>query len=248
MIEINNLSKIYSDHYGNKIKLFEDVSFQIEDEKITTVIAPVGSGKSSLLKTLSGIEKQSIGDIKKDSDSKIIYIPSDPSSFPWLSVRENILYGLDKVNQDRINALVNLVGLEGYEEHYADNKSIGFRFRISLARSLAHNPHCICIDEPFNRMDQLTRIEIYQLIRKVNKQTNQTILLATTNITEAIYLSNKIYLMGGEPAKIITGFKIDLPSEQDIFNLSSNEFNYYINEVENNFKKVDSKKVLFKSI
>ena len=248
MIEINNLSKIYSDQFGNKVKLFEDVSFQIEENKITTVIAPVGSGKSSLLKILSGLEKQSSGDIKKDNDSNIIYIPSEPSSFPWLSVRENILYGLDEVNKESINTLVNLVELEGYEDHYADNKSIGFRFRISLARSLAHNPHCICIDEPFNRMDQITKIEIYELIRKVNKETNQTILLATTNITEAIYLSKKIFLMGGEPAKIITGINIDLPSAQDIFNLSSNEFNYYINEVENNFKKVDSKKLLFKSI
>lgn len=248
MIEINKLSKIYSDQFGNKIKLFDDVSFQIEDKKNTTVIAPVGSGKSSLLKILSGLEKQSSGEIRKNSDSKIIYIPSEPSSFPWLSVRENIIYGLDEVNKESIDTIVNLVGLDGYEDHYADNKSMGFRFRISLARSLAHNPYCICIDEPFNRMDQLTRIEIYQLIRKINKETNHTILIATTNITEAIYLSDKIFLMGGEPAKIIASIKIDLPSGQDISNLPSSEFNYYINEVENNFKKVDSKKILFKSI
>jgi ABC-type nitrate/sulfonate/bicarbonate transport system ATPase subunit len=248
MIEINNLSKIYSDQYGNKVKLFEDVSFQIDDNKLTAIIAPVGSGKSSLLKILSGLEKQSSGDIKKDIDGKIVFIPSEPSSFPWLSVWENIIYGLEEVNNERINELINLVGLEGYDEHYPANKSIGFRFRVSLARSLAHNPCCICIDEPFNRMDQITRIEIYRLIRKINKETNSTILLATTNITEAIYLSNIILLMGGEPSTIITGFKIDLPPSQDIFNLSSNEFNNYINEVENNFKKVDSKKVLYKSI
>ncbi|MEW6507927.1 MAG: ATP-binding cassette domain-containing protein [Bacteroidota bacterium] len=248
MIEIKDISKIYSDQFGNKIKLLENVSFIIEDRKIISLIAPVGSGKSSLLKIISGLEKESSGTVKKNESGKIIYLPSGPSSFPWLTVKENIVFGLDEPNNEQINRLLSFVGLEGYAGHYPDNKSLGFRFRISLARSLAHLPECICIDEPFIRMDQSVKMEIYQLIRKVSYELNTSVLIATTNITEAIFLSDKIFLLGGEPAKIIGSLNIDLPQYRDLSVVTTQEFSFYINEVENIFKQIDSKKILFKSI
>jgi ABC-type nitrate/sulfonate/bicarbonate transport system ATPase subunit len=248
MIELKNLSKIYSDPFGNKIKLLEDVSFIIEDRKIVSIIAPIGSGKSSLLKIISGLEKETGGEVKKNKSGKIIYLPSVPSTFPWLTVKENIVFGLDEPNNEQISRLISFVGLEGYAGHYPANKSLGFRFRISLARSLAHLPETICIDEPFTSMDQSVKMEIYQLIRKISNEFNTSVLLATTNITEAIFLSDKIFLLGGEPAKIIGSFNIDLPQYRDISVVTTQEFFYYINEVENNFKQIDSKKILYKSI
>lgn len=248
MIEINNLSKFYSDQFGNKIQLFKNISFTIEDAQITTIIAPVGSGKTSLLKILSGLEKPSEGSVDLKSDNTIIFLSSEPSSYPWLSVKENILFGLKKYDEAKINELINVVGLEGYGEHFPNNKSIGFRFRIALARSLAHNPECICIDEPFNKMDLQTKSEVYLLIRKISFEQKTTFLFTTTNLTEAIFLSDQIYLMGKEPASVFESIKIDLDAVRDLSIINTDKFKEYITQVETHFKKIDAKKILFKTI
>lgn len=248
MIEIKNLSKIYSDQLGNKVNLFTDISFDIEDAKITSIIAPVGSGKTSLLKIISGLEKPTEGEIIFDSNKKIIYLPSEPSSFPWLSVKENISFGLENIDEEKQNKLINIVGLEGYSDHFPQNKSYGFRFRISLARSLANNPLCICIDEPFNKMDLLTKSELYLLLRNIVFEHKETILFATTNITEAIFLSDKIFLMGSDPSTIFQSITIEFNEPRDINIINSGKFKNYINLIEDHFKKIDTKKILFKTI
>lgn len=248
MIEIKNLSKYYSDQFGNKIQLFKNISFTIDDAQITSIIAPVGSGKTSLLKIISGLEQPNEGLIESNSDAILIYLPSEPSSFPWLSVKENILFGLSKYDEAKINELISMVGLEGYAEHFPNNRSIGFRFRIALARSLARDPKCICIDEPFNKMDLQTKSELYLLLRKISLDLKTTFLFTTTNLTEAIFLSDKIYLMGAEPAKIFESIKIDLNTDRDLDVINSDKFKHYITEVENHFKKIDAKKILFKTI
>jgi ABC-type nitrate/sulfonate/bicarbonate transport system ATPase subunit len=248
MIELKNITKIYSDEYGSKINLFGDLSFAIIGSKITSVIAPVGSGKSSLLKIISGLERETSGQIIKQKEGKVILIPSEPSSFPWLSVKENILFGTGKTAQVNIDELTNLVGLEGYEYHYPNNRSIGFRFRISLARSLANNPICICLDEPFNKMDDETKIEIYQLVRRINEITGITILLATTNISEAIFLSDKLYLMSKDPGRIFSTLEIEFQILRNSFLFNSNIFISYREQIESLFIGLDSQKLLHISI
>ena len=108
-----------------------------------------------------------------------------------------------KKDPSKIKSLIALVGLEGYESFYPNNKSYGFRFRIALARSLAHQPDVILLDEPFNQMDIKTKQEILLLIRDAHKTLKTTFLLANTNITEALFLSDDIYLMKKNPRKLI---------------------------------------------
>lgn len=246
MIELKNISKTISDSFGNSNKIFQNISLIIEPAKITSVIAPLGSGKTTLLKIISGLDKETTGEISGMDDGKIMLIPSTPSSFPWLSVKENILFA-SKGNVD-IKYLIEFVGLEGYSDYYPDNRSIGFRFRISLARALARDPVSICIDEPFTRMDDLTKTELYSLIRKVPTRYKTSLLIATTNITEALYLSDNIYLMGNEPAEIFHKMKVDLPEERDNSILNSSRFISQRNEIERLFKETDSKKILHISI
>lgn len=247
MIEIKNLSKCYTDKFGNKVQLFENLSFEIKEAQITSVIAPVGSGKSSLIKIISGLETQTEGEIKSNS-GKIIYIPSEPSSFPWLSVKGNIIFGLKNYDESTITELINFVGLEGYSDHYPNNKSVGFRFRIALARSLANSPQCICIDEPFNKMDLETKSELYLLLREVVSKLKTAIFITTTNITEAVFLSDKIYLMGNEPASIFHSTPIVFDEPRELSIVTSDKFKLYIDQIETHFKKIDSKKILFKTI
>lgn len=247
MIELFNISKTYSNEYGSKISLFSNLSFELLDSKITSIVAPSGSGKTSLLRIVTGLERETSGQIIKKKEGKIILIPSEPSSFPWLSVKENILFGTGKKNDVNIEELIVLTGLEGYENHYPDNGSMGFRFRISIARSLAHNPICICIDEPFNRMDDETKVEIYRLIRSINQNRGVTILFATTNISEALFLSDRLYLLGKDPGNILSSIDIDFPTIRDHSLFNSDKFVSYREQVETILKK-NSQKLLHISI
>ena len=209
LIEIKDLSKDYLDDTGFNVHLLEDVSFSIREGSITTLLAPKGAGKSSLMKIIAGLEKSTSGEIKNHTKNRI-FIPSGPSSFPWLNVIDNIKFHLKEVDDSEIQRIINLVGLEGYEDHFPHNKSLGFRFRISLARTLAHNADLLIIDEPFIKVRNEVKLPLYSVLRNVSISENKTILFSTTNISEAVYLSDKIYLMSKNPGKVVNEFKINV--------------------------------------
>ncbi len=248
MITIKNISKEYKDKSGFKTVLLKNISFTISSGEINSLIAPYGSGKSTLLKIISGLEQQSGGEIINSTGQKIIFIPTEPSSFPWFSVRKNISLGLSKIDEAEISRLIGLVGLEGYENYYPQNNSYGFRFRISLARSLAHKPGVILLDEPFNQMDIQTKKEIYLLIRNINATKKTTFILATTNITEALFLSNKIFLMKKKPGEIISEIDVDLSNDRSESIIDTEKFVQQRAQIENSFKKIKSQKLFNISI
>lgn len=248
MIEIKNISRKYSSNVGSQPIELKDISFKLIDGKITSILAPADYSKSLLLKIISGLEEQTTGEVLKPADAKIIYIPSAPSSFPWLNAFQNVKFGLDKWNEKEIKELIRLVGLEGYEKFYPDNKSLGFRFRIALARSLANNPSAILLDDPFNQMDYQTKQEMYSLVRAVNWKIKTTFLLSTSKITEAIFLSDKIYLMKNNPSEIFSDIDIDLLQERDSATYSSEKFILLRTQIENSFNKFDTQKLFNLSI
>ncbi|MCX6167899.1 MAG: ATP-binding cassette domain-containing protein [Ignavibacteriales bacterium] len=248
MIEIKNISKEFITDAGFNTPVLSKITFNMPDKKITSLIAPHGSGKSVLLKIISGLEEQTSGDIVNPSSQKIILIPTAPSSFPWLNVYENVKFGLNKCDEKQIQSLINIVGLEGYNSFQCHNRSLGFRFRISLARSLAHNPSAILLDDPFSEMDNKTKNELLMLIRKINKTLGVTFLLATSNVTEALFLTDKVYLMKNDPGEIISESDIDLSSERDESTFTSDPFEMIRTKILTTFKQVESQKMATLSI
>ena len=234
MIIVTKIFKEFGTETGIKKTILKDVSFQIQSEKITSVIAARNSGLTTLLKIISDLEPYSSGEIVNASNGKIIYLPSEPTSFPWLNVYDNIVFGQDNFSKDEILKLIKLVGLEGYEKFHPHNNSLGFRFRISLARSLANKPALILIDDCFRLMDQQTKIEIYSLIKNVNQTEKVTCLVASTNITEALILSDKIYVMKKDPGEIISHFDI---RKFDFSEMDSPEFISFRIQILNAMKK-----------
>jgi NitT/TauT family transport system ATP-binding protein len=233
-LKINKISKRYTDKVGYNINLLKDISLSVNSNQFTTILAPVGSGKSSLLKILADLESPTDGEISTDYKNRV-FIPSLPSSFPWLSVGENIRFN-SKFDEPRLSEIINLVGLAGYEDHYPHNKSEGFRFRISLGRALANDPDVIIIDEPFNNLNTSTRREIYTLLRAIYQLNSISFILGTTNITEAIYLSDKVYLMKKNPGEIIDELKINLPGNRKQNIMDTDEFLSIRSKIENVFK------------
>jgi ABC-type nitrate/sulfonate/bicarbonate transport system ATPase subunit len=248
MIQLKNISKSYSDEFGYKTNLLKNISFDIPEGKICSIIAPTGSGKSSLLKIIASLENQTEGEITNRENYKLFYIPSEPSSFPWLNVKENILFEIDNPDVSKFNEAVKLVGLEGYETHVPNNKSLGFRLRIMLGRAIVRSASLIVVDEPFTKMDEETKSEMYKLIREINLSNKISFLLATTNISEALFLSNNILLMKKNPGEIFAGIEVKLSDNRDIDIFTSSEFIQLRTDIENSFKKIDTQKLFNISI
>jgi ABC-type nitrate/sulfonate/bicarbonate transport system ATPase subunit len=251
LLQLTNVSKSFVGDAGHKISVLEGVDFSIDiSEKgssIISILSPFGSGKSTLLKIISGIERPSDGEVLLNeknvhqSELKIPYISEKPSSFPWLNVEQNIEFGIrlnkNGLKEMKTNDLINLVGLRGYENYFPHNKSNGFRFRIALARALVQNPPLILIDDSFKAMDPETREEIHSLLISASVELRKTFIIATTNVVEAISLSNRILLMSGKPGRIIK----ELTSEpenafkEDIY--KSEKFTHIKNQIENTFRE-----------
>ena len=227
IIKIESLSKNYSDISGYTIQLFENISFNIESEKVTTLLAPKGTGKSTLLKMIAGIDEES-----NKSVGKRIYIPTKPSSFPWLNVRENIAFNLKNIDDNNLKSIVKLVGLEGYEDHFPNNDSFGFRFRISLARAIINNPELILIDESISTLPLKRKLELYSLLRKVASEKRIPILYSTSTVSEAIRLSDKIILLDQSPTKIISEKTILIDEEKRVNDKTTFSISDYFSEDE----------------
>lgn len=218
-----------------KLLLLDNISFNVMEKSFTTLLAAQHSKKTLLLEIVAGLDYPTEGVVNKFNNN-ISYIPSGPSSLPWLNVKDNIKIAIsNKKNNDSsiISEVINLTGLHGYEEHFPDNRSKGFRFRISLARALAAKPGIIVIDEPFQNMDHTSRIEMYTLLRSIFLKTGITIFFATSNISEAVFLSDRILIMDHRSSGIINELIITMPDPRDKKLLEDVQFKRKIEEIEN---------------
>lgn len=220
LLEVKNIKKEFSLETSGKYTLFQDISFKFEDnENFLSVLAPFGTGKTTLMKIIAGLEVPTDGNIYlKDSvcdqpDGRIIYIPEEPSSLPWQNVIENITSGIEtslfkiSYNEAKIKEILKLIGLEGYENHFAENKISGFRFRISLGRALIFNPALILIDDSLKYLDNIVKNELFDILNDINIRTGIKFLIASSDVSTIIRLSDRIIFLKGQPAEIAGEFK-----------------------------------------
>ncbi|MBI3124368.1 MAG: ATP-binding cassette domain-containing protein [Ignavibacteriales bacterium] len=228
-MKFENINKTFTYKNGLNVKLLDDISFEVREGEVTSLLASAGSGKSTLLKIMSGLE---LADSGNRNETKACFIPSQPSSFPWMNVTENILFANDKLDEQAQKKLVHLVGLEGYENHYTNSKSLGFRFRIAIARALAVNPQIILLDEPFAAMNQKTKLEMLQLIVDLNKETKTTILLATSNLSEALLVSQTILFMKKGSIGNLPSEKVEYSTTNISDRMNSSSYSEYLTNSE----------------
>lgn len=236
MIEVKNITKVILDELGMKQVLLNDISFEIPDGKISSIVAPEYSNEAILLKIISGLENSTSGSIINRSTGGIVYIPSLPSSFPWLNVEQNLMIGKKTNSNIIMNSFINMVGLEGYEKYRPHNSSIGFRFRISLARALSQNPSLIILDNPFKLMKPEIRKEIYGIVKDINKSLKTSFLISTMDITEALSLADIVILMKKEPVELITMQIPDMPLSENWIINNPEIFLKIKNQIELSFK------------
>ena len=248
LLQVKNVTKYFEMPAGAKRHVLEDINISVkypgENGQIISILAPFGAGKTTLLRIIAGLEKPTSGEVKYSEQNytpslqKIIYIPEKPSSFPWFNVRQNLTFAFeinDKNNTDNITEILSLVGLTGYENHFPYNDSIGFRFRISLARALVVKPDLILIDDSIKKLDFETKEEIYNLINNLGIKLNINFIFATTNISSAIKLSDSILIMKKEPGLIFHELKLKKEPGRRL-ELSADNFSASKHEIEALFK------------
>ncbi len=246
-IKVENLTKEYYSVTGYKLRLFENITFSIKENELTTIVAPEGSGKSTLLKILAGLDNDFNGNIENKTGRKILFIPDKPDSYQWLSVAENIKFFAKNISEKELLKIISDVGLEGYENHFTHPKSTGFRFRISLARAIALKPGIILIDDALKNIDDdFTHREILDLLRTLNFIYNEiTFIVALTNLTDAVFLGDKILILGKNPSTVIAEIENKLEAYRKTNVIGDSSFEEMISVCKNKIVQFDNE-VLFK--
>lgn len=223
VVQLKNVTQKYGDNL-----IFDNVNFLIEKNNdkgiIKVILGPSGCGKSTLLRYIAGIQKPFSGEIlingKPQTEKDVVgMVFQKYSSFPWKSVKSNVNYGMNIKNgmfknimnfltdkkeehEDKLNEIIETVGLKGHEDKYAQYPLLsgGQLQRVAIARSLMVTPEILLMDEPFGALDVSTRLQMQRLLLKINSNIKPTIILVTHDIQEAVYLADEIYIMGNAPS------------------------------------------------
>lgn len=219
MLKISNITKAYNNN-GQLTEAVKDISLEIEDRRFIAFVGPSGCGKTTLLKIIAGLLEPSTGEIILDG--KKILEPSRErgmifqnfSLFPWLTVSENISFGLNLQNltEQKKNEIVehylSITGLADFANAYPKNLSGGMQQRLAIARTLANNPKVLLMDESFGSLDSQTRSRMQEFLTKLWESDKKTILFVTHDVEEAIFLADEVYLLSQRPAQIKQIFKV----------------------------------------
>ncbi len=237
ILEIKNLKKMYHDD-DDEIVAIEDISLNINKGEFISIVGPSGCGKSTLLSVLSNLEKKSNGEILLNKNLKIGYMLQKDSLFPWRTILENCLIGLEITNslndttKKRVIRLLETYGLKEFMNKYPDSLSGGMRQRVALIRTLATNPDILLLDEPFSALDYQTRLALSDDVYKIIKDEGKTAIMVTHDLAEAISMSNRIVVLTKRPSKVKCIYTIDLTNKTTpMNNRKCKEFNYYYDKI-----------------
>ncbi len=214
--------------YGETVAL-EDVDLAVGDGEFVAVVGPSGCGKSTLLRVLSGLEGRFEGDaavdgvdVREGGSDAVGMVFQEPRLLGWTDVRENVALGLpadvdrdDPDTRDRVDELIETVGLDGFAESRPGELSGGMAQRVALARGLAYEPEVLLLDEPFSALDRLTKHEQQDHLLDVWAERGTTVALVTHDVEEAAYLADRVVVLGGQPGTIEAVVDVDADRPRD---------------------------------
>lgn len=228
ILEVRNLQKRYGEDGPIAVK---DVSLDVREREFISIVGPSGCGKTTLLKSICNLLEPSAGQVvlhgrpvtSPPPEMVLVFQDYSRSLFPWLSVLGNVAFplknekGLDKAEKERrAREAIEAVGLTKFADHYPWQLSGGMQQRVAIARSVAFRPEILLLDEPFASVDALTREGLEDLVLRLRARFGITVLLVTHDIDEAVYLSDRVFVLGTPPSVVVSEVSVDLarPREQ----------------------------------
>ena len=231
-IRIDNVQKKFINPDGSEVVALNDLSFTVKPGSFVSLIGPSGCGKTTLLRAIAGLNLPDRGGIYLDGE-KITKAGADrgyafqqANLFPWLNIRNNVVFGLKargeyKEKKEDVDQFLELVGLKDFAKSYPHQLSGGMCQRAALARALVGHPKVLLLDEPLGALDAFTRMNMQDMIMDLWKKHNMTMIMVTHDVDEAIYLSDQVVVMSARPAKVEQVINIDLSRPrkrgQDVF-------------------------------
>ena len=218
-----NVRKVFSLPGGRDVAAIEDISFNLQRGKLVSLLGPSGCGKTTFLKIVGGLIRATSGQVRINGID--VEQPHDdfgmafhqPNLMPWRTVLKNVLFPIEIRRSPsagpraRAKELLDLVGIAEFADAYPAQLSGGMQQRAALCRALVHEPKLLLMDEPFGALDELTRMEMQDLLLQIRARTNATTMLVTHSISEAVYLSDTIVVFSKRPATIADYIDVRLP-------------------------------------
>jgi NitT/TauT family transport system ATP-binding protein len=228
-LNVENVTMTFYPQGKNPIEVLRPISLEIHSGDLYVILGPSGCGKTTLLRIMAGLEEPSSG--KVSFDGEIVTGPSKErgmvfqafTSFPWLTVEKNIAFGLElNTNNDSkeiskiVDYYIEIFGLRGFERSYPKDLSGGMKQRVAIARTLANKPDVLLMDEPFGSLDAQTRWQMQELLLKIRKELNTTIVFVTHDVEEAVFLGIRVCVLSSRPAKIVQELLIPFGDERKL--------------------------------
>lgn len=234
-LEVRDLFKSYLVR-GKQLMVLQNINLQLQSREFVSIVGSSGCGKSTLLNIIAGLVSQCGGQVLVDgrsvtgpgSDRGMVF--QHYTLYPWLTVAQNVAFGLQfrkmsKVEQrERVSYFLNMVGLMQFAQAYPKQLSGGMKQRVAIARALANEPAVLLMDEPFGALDAQTKEQMQQFLQQLWEQTHVTVLMITHDVEEAIFLSERIYVMSAHPGQIKQELIVDLPEHRELDIKLSPEF------------------------
>ena len=216
---------------GAALPVLQDVSFTVEPGEFVALLGPSGCGKSTLLRLVAGLDTPTQGSVQADGaaiagpDPSRVVVFQDPTLYPWRTVRGNVGVGpqaqrkrfarrngpQEEQAQQRIDAALELVGLSEFAEAFPHQLSGGMAQRVALARALVNDPALLVLDEPFGKLDSLTRIRMQGELERLWKDARFSVLLVTHDVEEALLLADRVIVFSERPARVVAEVRNDAP-------------------------------------
>jgi NitT/TauT family transport system ATP-binding protein len=241
-LDVAHITKRFTTADG-VIAAVDDVSFSVAASEFVSIIGPSGCGKSTLFNIIGGLIGDYDGRVVVDGATisgthpAIGMVFQDESTFPWRTVLDNVAFPLELTGmakaerREQAAHFVDLVGLSGFERRYPSELSGGMRQRVALARTLAAQPRILLMDEPFAALDEQTRLLLGDTVLRIKDALDQTTILITHNLTEAVQLSDRVLVMTYRPGRLKHEVAIDLPRPRDSEVVASAAFGRYVAEI-----------------
>ena len=249
LLEIRDLNLTYHTKEF-ETKALNNISFSVNEGEFISIVGPSGCGKTTILSLVAGLLTPSSGEILLKNtringiNQNVGYMFQQDTLFDWLTVEQNVLFGLKlqkRLNNNTKNFALGLLekyGLKEFLHHYPTELSGGMRQRVSLIRTLATNPSILLLDEPFSALDYQTRLNIQQIVHQIIKDENKTVLLVTHDISEAVAMADRILILSKRPATIKSDIQLTFSNTSTPFERRDNPlFNLHFNQIWGNLKE-----------